>query len=142
MPRSKNPRTIRCDPVYTYYKPRGVPLMDIAGEVAITLEELEALRLNHLEGLSQQEAGLRMDVSQSTISRHLEAAHRKIARALVLGLAIRITNRADFYHCEQCGFTWPLPEDLSSVQHCEKCGSSKFHLHNHSSSGNQIQYSK
>ncbi len=33
IPRPKNPRTIRCDPKQTYFKPRGIPLQDIAGEV-------------------------------------------------------------------------------------------------------------
>lgn len=139
IPRGRNPRTIRCDPTHTYFKPRGIPLSEIAGEVAITLEELEALRLTGLEGLSQQEAGEKMNVSQSTISRHLDEAHRKIAKALVLGFAIRIANPADFFHCDQCGHTWKLPEDLGKVSQCEKCESTEFHLHSHSRSSQQIQ---
>ncbi len=135
IPRGRNPRTIRCDPEHTYFKPRGIPLSEIAGEVAVTLEELEAIRLTDLEGLSQQEAGEKMNISQSTISRHLEEAHRKIAKALLLGFAIRIANSADFFHCDQCGHTWQLPEDLGTVQQCEKCGSTEFHLHGHSNDG-------
>lgn len=142
IPRGRNPRTIGCDPTYTYFKPRGIPLSQIAGEVAITLEEIEVLRLTGMEGLTQQEAGEKMNVSQSTISRHLDEAHRKIAKALVLGLAIQIDNPADFYHCDQCGHTWKLPEDLGKVSQCEKCGSTEFHLHTHSSSSQQIQSGK
>ena len=129
MPRSKTQRKIRCDLAYTYFKPRGVPLSDISGEVTLTFEELEAIRLTDLEGLTQHEAGEKMNISQSTISRDLEVAHHKIAKALVLGLAIRIANPSDFLHCEQCGHTWLLPEDLSTVQSCDKCGSSDFHSH-------------
>ncbi|MFX1286355.1 MAG: DUF134 domain-containing protein [Promethearchaeota archaeon] len=142
IPRSRNPRTIRCDPTHTYFKPRGIPLLEIKGEVAVTLEELEAIRLTDLEGLSQNEAGKRMSVSQSTISRHLEEAHHKIAKALILGYAIRIANPADFFHCDQCGHTWSFPEDLSTVRQCEKCGSTEFHLHGHSNDKQPIQQNK
>ncbi|MFX0126000.1 MAG: DUF134 domain-containing protein [Candidatus Hodarchaeota archaeon] len=139
IPRGRNPRTIRCDPAHTYFKPRGIPLSEIDGEVAVTLEELEAIRLTDLEGLSQQEAGRKMNISQSTISRHLEEAHQKIAKALVFGFAIRISNPADFFHCDQCGHTWSFPEDLSTVKQCEKCGSKEFHLHSHSNDSTQTQ---
>lgn len=132
IPRGKNPRTIRCDPTHTYFKPRGIPLSEIADEVVVTLEELEAIRLTDLESLSQQEAGKKMNISQSTISRHLEEARQKIAKALLLGLAIRIANPADFFHCIQCGHTWSIPEDIRTVKQCEKCESADFHLHNHS----------
>ena len=115
IPRNKNPRKIRCDLVHTYFKPRGVPLSEITGEEALTFEELEAIRLTDLEGLTQQEAGEQMNISQSTISRDLERAHHKIAKALVLGFAIRIANPADFFHCDNCGHTWQLPEDLSTA---------------------------
>lgn len=129
IPRKKNPRKIRCDLAHTYFKPRGVPLSEITGEVALTFEELEAIRLTDLERLSQQEAGEKMNISQSSISRDLEEAHHKIAKALVLGFAIRIANPADFFHCDECGHTWKLPEDLSTVHSCDKCGSTEFHSH-------------
>jgi predicted DNA-binding protein (UPF0251 family) len=142
IPRGRNPRTIRCDPTYTYFKPRGIPLSEVEGEVTISLEELEALRLTALEGLSQQEAGVQMSVSQSTISRHLDEVHQKVAKALVSGLAIRIANLKDFFHCDQCGNTWKLPEDLGKVSYCKKCGSSKFHLHSHSNNNDRNQSEK
>ncbi len=128
--------------MHTYFKPRGIPLLDIKGEVIVTLEELEAIRLTDLEGLSQQEAGEKMKISQSSISRHLEQAHQKIAKALVLGLAIQIANPTDFFHCDECGHTWLFPEDLSSVSQCEKCGSTEFHPHSHSQANKLIQSRK
>jgi predicted DNA-binding protein (UPF0251 family) len=116
-----------------------VPLTEVVGEIALTLEELEAIRLTDLEGLTQQEAGEKMNISQPTISRHLEIAHRKIAKALVLGLAIRIVNPAHFFHCDQCGHTWPLAEDLSTTKQCERCESTRFHIQ---SSSNKYQQKK
>lgn len=129
VPRERNPRIIRCDPTYTYFKPRGIPLTEIKQEVSITLEELETLRLTELEGHSQKEAGEKMAISQSTISRHLDSAHRKISRALLLGYAIRIENPFDFYHCDQCGHTWRTIESTDDVIKCESCGSMSFHFH-------------
>jgi len=141
IPRPRNPRIIRCDPIHSYFKPRGIPLKDIPGKVDITLEELETIRLSDLEGLSQKEVGERMKISQSTVSRHLEEVHRKIAKALVLGFAIRIANPVDFYHCDQCGHTWRLREDMTAIQQCKNCESTEFHIHVHSNSGYQIQIS-
>jgi predicted DNA-binding protein (UPF0251 family) len=139
MPRGKTSRTIRCDPTHIYFKPRGIPLNKITGEVAITLDELESLRLTSLEGLSQEEAGNQMDVSQSTISRHLDDVYRKVAKALVHGFAIRIFNTTDFFHCDTCGYTWKLLEKNFKILLCEKCGSTKFHIHSRGKDSTQTQ---
>ncbi len=104
-------------------------MSEITEEVIITLEELETLRLTSLEGLSQGEAGKLMEVSQSTISRHLDDVHRKIANALVNGLAIRIENTTEVFHCDECGNIWSFPENKAKTSVCEKCGSNKFHIH-------------
>jgi len=141
IPRPRNPRIIRCDPIQTYFKPRGIPLKDIVDVVDITLEELETIRLSDMEGLSQTEVGKKMNISQSTVSRHLEEAHRKLAKALVLGFAIRISNPVDFFHCDHCGHTWRITEDLATVQQCENCKSTEFHTHIHSESGLQMKNS-
>lgn len=139
MPRGRTPRTIRCDPTHIYFKPRGIPLNKIAGEVAITLEELESLRLTSLEGLSQEEAGKHMEVSQSTVSRHLDDVYRKVATALVRGFAIRIANTTDFFRCDECGYTWRLLKNSTRILLCEKCGSTEFHIHSRGKDSTQIQ---
>jgi predicted Fe-Mo cluster-binding NifX family protein/predicted DNA-binding protein (UPF0251 family) len=58
--------------------------------VSLSVDELEALRLLHLEGATQQEAAVRLGVSRSTVSRMAERAHRVTTEALVLGKAISI----------------------------------------------------
>jgi len=55
-------------------------------------EELEALRLVDLEGLSQDEAGARMGVSRGTIWRLLQSARKKVARSLTEGRPLFITQ--------------------------------------------------
>ena len=132
MPRPRSSRKIRCDPTHLFFKPRGIPLQDITGEVEITLEELEAMRLYDLEGEPQTIVGEKMGISQSSVSRHLEKAHKKVAKALVLGFAIKISNPVDFFHCDECGHTWRKESDQ-----CESCHSTNFHAHIHSNSVDQ-----
>lgn len=55
-------------------------------------EELEALRLVDLEGLSQEEAGVRMGVSRGTVWRLLQRARRKVAQALTEGRRLIIST--------------------------------------------------
>ena len=56
----------------------------------MSLDEFEALRLADLDGLYQEQAAKQMQVSRTTFSRIIEAAHRKMADALVHGKALRI----------------------------------------------------
>lgn len=76
-------------PHVAYYKPRGVPLSALQC-VELAVDELEALRLADLEGLYQEEAAQRMNVSRQTFGRIIEAAHKKVADALVHGKALSI----------------------------------------------------
>jgi predicted DNA-binding protein (UPF0251 family) len=61
-------------------------------QVSLTVDELEAIRLADLEGLYQEKAAQRMNVSRQTFGRIIEAAHKKIADALVHGKALSITG--------------------------------------------------
>ena len=58
--------------------------------VSLPFDGLEALRLLHLEGATQAEAGAKLGVSASTVSRMAQQAHRAITDALVLGKAVCI----------------------------------------------------
>jgi predicted DNA-binding protein (UPF0251 family) len=76
-------------PQVNFYKPRGIPL-SVLQHVALTVDELEAIRLADLQGLYQQQAAKKMNISRQTFGRILESAHRKIADALVSGKALSI----------------------------------------------------
>lgn len=80
-----------------------------------------------------------MKISQSTISRHLESAHRKIAKALIHGLAIKIANPKDYFHCEDCGHIQSIPEEGKLEVKCEQCHSTNIHQHIHSNNEHRIQ---
>jgi RNA polymerase sigma factor (sigma-70 family) len=75
------------------YKPASVPLERLQ-QVILLPEELEALRLADLDGLSQQEAAAQMGVSRSTFQRILQRARRQVALALVEGQALRLGELA------------------------------------------------
>ncbi len=89
MTRPRQCRRVAQLPQANYYKPRGVPL-SLLECVELTVDELEAVRLADLEGMYQEEAALRMNVSRQTFGRIVEAAHQKIADALVNSKAISI----------------------------------------------------
>lgn len=93
MPRPPKPREVAHPPATDYFKPRGVPMADLAERV-LALDELEALRLVDLESLSQEQAGEAMGVSRGTIGRLLERGRRVVVDALVHGHALRIEGGA------------------------------------------------
>jgi predicted DNA-binding protein (UPF0251 family) len=89
MPRPRHCRRVAHLPQSNYYKPRGIPL-SILQQITLTVDELESVRLADLEGLYQEDAAKKMNVSRQTFGRILESAHRKIADALTNGKALLI----------------------------------------------------
>jgi predicted DNA-binding protein (UPF0251 family) len=89
MPRPRHFRKVGCLPQANYYKPRGIPLA-VLQHITLTVDELEAIRLTDLEGLYHEQAAEKMNISRQTLGRILEAAHKKIADALVNGKALSI----------------------------------------------------
>jgi predicted DNA-binding protein (UPF0251 family) len=57
-------------------------------QIPLFRDELEAFKLCDLDGLTQQEAGVKMGVSRGTVQRILAAARRKVALALSQGKAL------------------------------------------------------
>lgn len=93
MPRPCRCRKIRCRPDADYFKPRGVPLTDLE-EVNLALDELEAVRLADLEGMYQEDAARKMNISRQTFGNIVNSAHKKIADALLNAKALRIEGGA------------------------------------------------
>lgn len=89
MPRPKKSRWIACQPGVSFFKPQGVP-MRMLEQVDLEMDELEAMRLADCEGLNQEEAAKRMNISRATFGRIVAQGRQKIADALVHGKAIRI----------------------------------------------------
>lgn len=89
MPRPRKRRLLNRAPQAAIYKPAGVPLEGLR-RIQLLQEELEALRLADLEGLTQEAAAERMAVSRSTFQRILAQARRQVALALAEGQALQI----------------------------------------------------
>ena len=58
-------------------------------------DEVEALRLCDRDGLTQEEAGLRMGVSRGTIQRIITSARKKSAQAIAEGCALIFVSEQD-----------------------------------------------
>ncbi len=89
MPRPCKRRRVMGKPNSFYFKPAGIRMNELV-ETELSLPEFEAIRLIDFEGTSQTEAGEKMHVSQSTLSRVLSNSRKKIADAIVNGKAIKI----------------------------------------------------
>ncbi len=89
MPRPKCCRNVYGVPDKNYFKPRGIPSVELE-EIVLHLDEFEAIRLADYEQLYQEEAATRMNISRQTFGRIIEAAHKKIADVLLNGKALKI----------------------------------------------------
>jgi len=92
MPRPKKFRCVKCKPDSSYFKPRGIPLVDLE-EVSISMDELEAISLADYEELYHEEAAMKMKISRQTFGRILNVAHKKVAECLLKGKALKIETQ-------------------------------------------------
>ena len=86
------PRKIK-DPVFKHFIPVIPP--DVikkanAEPIYLYYDEFEAVRLVDLEGLTQDQAGVKMNISRGTIWRLLQEGRKKIILALVDGRQLYI----------------------------------------------------
>jgi predicted DNA-binding protein (UPF0251 family) len=89
MPRPRRCRMVWFEPNVTYFKPAGVRMIDLE-ESILTVDEFEAVRLKDLEGLDEETAAKKMNISQPTFNRLVSSARKKIADAIIHGKAIKI----------------------------------------------------
>jgi len=76
------------------------------GSMKVPMDVLEAIRWVDVEGLSQQDAALRLGVSRGTLQRMLYSGHKIIAEALIYGydLVIQTSDAIALKRpcCEDC----------------------------------------
>ena len=89
MPRPKKPRFVSGYPTVAAFVPQGMP---ITGEVMLSVEELEAIRLSDFERLDQESAANLMQVSRQTYGRILSRARGIVGEALITGKALRVSG--------------------------------------------------
>ena len=59
----------------------GIPLRDLE-RITIYRDELEALKLCDVDGLTQEEAGVKMGISRGTVQRILSSGRKKVASSV------------------------------------------------------------
>lgn len=87
MPRPVKPRFVTETPAIESFVPRGIPPR---GQVILTIEGFEALRLSDFEQLDQAAAARIMGISRQTYGRVLGQARALVCNALVMGKEILI----------------------------------------------------
>ena len=89
MPRPKKPRFVSDFPAIVAFVPQGTP---VTGEVMLSVEELEAIRLSDCQCMDQETAANLMKVSRQTYGRILTRARGIVGKALVTGKRLKITG--------------------------------------------------
>ncbi len=124
MPNRKRQRRVAVPPRMEGYKPFGIPARDLQS-VILLYEELEAIRLVDYEGLLQEDAAVKMNISRPTFTRLYNKAHKTVAKAFIEGKAILIKG-GDYvtddywYKCEKCK---EVMITMKPVKHCRNCDS-------------------
>jgi uncharacterized protein len=127
MSRPKCCRRIGCAPDKNYFKPRGIPSTELK-EVILSLDEFEAIRLADLEGLYQENAAEKMNISRQTFGRIIESAHKKIADVLINGKALKIEGgqvaieETKRVRCPRCRKTFNAQAENEKEFICPRCG--------------------
>jgi predicted DNA-binding protein (UPF0251 family)/predicted Fe-Mo cluster-binding NifX family protein len=82
-------RRICAEPAYDSFAPDGVPT---GGQVILTVDEYEAIRLIDLEQRSHEQCAAQMEISRTTVTEIYETARRKIADCIVNGKPLVIAG--------------------------------------------------
>ncbi len=129
MPRPRNNRIVHEPPLYSEFKPLGVPGVNLKRS-KLSLDEFEAIRLADYNAYSHEEAAGEMGISRSTFSRLIEKARKKMAEFLILGKLLTIDGgnihfRNNIIRCESCGYMFKININASFAE-CPNCKSTKL----------------
>ncbi len=133
MVRPQKNRIVAFKPDVSYFKPRGIPMIDLT-EVNLTVDERESIRLADLLGMSHEEAGKRMGVSRATFGRIVQRARKAVADALINGKAIKIEggnysliSDKRIFICSNCNNRWEEQLGTGRPQNCPACNDENFY---------------
>ena len=133
MVRPKKDRLVGFNPKINYFKPRGIPVLDLE-EVCLTIDERESIRLADLEDMSHEMAGRQMGVSRATFGRIVQRARNIIADAIINGKAVRVEGGSykmiediRLFQCQTCYHEWKEPFGTGRPDHCPSCQGINFY---------------
>jgi uncharacterized protein len=131
MPRPCKLRKVVCNPGQSSFKPcGGMPGKELE-TVALTIDELEAIRLADLECLYQELAARKMKISRQTFGNIISSAHKKVADFLINSKRLtveggKVEMDACRFICATCQHTWAVPCGTERPEACPKCKSVDF----------------
>ena len=122
MSRLKQCRKVCQPPLMQGFKPYGISRGELCS-VVLHFDEYEAVRLLDYEGLMQEEAAGRMNISRPTLTRIYENARKTIAQAFVEGKMILIDGGnvqfgKQWFRCKRC---FKLIGGLENHVRCRNC---------------------
>ena len=129
--RPKCRRNVTGVPEVTFFKPRGIPLVDLES-VELKLEELESLKKVYYDKLDRETVASAMGVSRRTMERELKSGIFKVVDALVNGKAIEINGgyykSGDelVFRCLDERHEWKQDKFKKVPKECPTCGSKKI----------------
>ena len=131
MPRPFKCRRVCGNPTADYFKPRGIPVSALK-EINLTIDEFEAIRLADLEGMYQEDAAKKMNISRQTFGNIIESAHKKIADSIVNAKALKIEGGVvkmieRSFICYDCKHEWTSPYGSGRPNECPQCKSVNIH---------------
>ena len=119
-------RRVMYPPQQLTFKPAGVP-SNLLDEVALTVDEYEAIRLADYEELNHERAAQKMNISRPTFTRLIKKARNTIAVFLIECRRLAISGgnfhfAGDIVRCEDCGLY--IRQEIShKAGKCPECGS-------------------
>lgn len=122
MPRPERNRLVVNPPLMSGFKPFGMPLCEL-NVIELQFDEYESINLVNYQDLPQDEAAGMMGISRPTFTRVYNRALRKIAKAFVEGMAIKIEGgnvefEKQWYKCQKC---YKLIDGLENHIKCNGC---------------------
>lgn len=134
MPRPKQYRKIDSPPLMMGYKPFGIKRTALES-VTLHYDEYETIRLLDYDGLNQEQASERMNVSRPTLTRIYENARKTIAKALMEGKMILIEGGnvqfdRQWFRCKRCHKLVDGIENHVPCKDCPSCNDDELTLIN------------
>lgn len=122
MPRPTRNRKVVNPPQMSGFKPFGMPLCELK-VLELQFDEYESINLVNYQDLSQDLAAEMMGISRPTFTRVYNRALKKIAKAFVEGMAIKIVGgnvqfEKQWYKCRKC---FKLIEGMENHIKCFGC---------------------
>ena len=115
MPRPKQCRSVECPPEAKGFRPFGCGCIRNREAVTLQIDEYEAIRLIDHEGLSQENAAQKMQVSRPTLTRVYDRARKAIAEAIVDNKILQIGEGNVEYYGQ-----WHLNNTTNHIEEMKK----------------------